>query len=190
MRTPGSGLSRFDDLRPITSTDAASGFRCEHEALNVFFRQYATQQGRREENRTWVLPRPENAAGLPLVLGFYTLAMTQVERGTLPAPIIKRLPDYPIRAFLVGRLARDERCKRMGVGEHLLDDAHRRILRVNAEAGGLLAIVDAKDAQAAKFYADRGYAPLVRAEAEANRWPQRLYVTLATLRASYVAASR
>lgn len=179
----------FPTLKPITREDAASGFRCEEEALNRFFQQYATQQSRREENRTWVLHRPDDRPDLPLVLGFYTLATTLVERSTVPAPITKRLPEYPIRAILIGRLARDERCRGLGIGEHLLDDAHRRALRVNADIGGLLVIVDAKSERAAAFYRDFGYAPLVRSEAEANTWPQRFFVTMATLRASYAGTS-
>jgi GNAT superfamily N-acetyltransferase len=175
----------FPALTPFTSEDGASGFRCEQEPLNRFFQQNAGQQGRREENRTWVLRRPVERPDLPLVLGFYTLTTTQIERRTLPSPITKRLPDYPIRAILIARLARDERCKGQGIGEYLLDDAHRRALRVNADIGGLLVIVDAKDERAAAFYKDHGYAPLIRSEADDSKWPQRFYVTMAVLRESY-----
>ncbi|MCP3143101.1 GNAT family N-acetyltransferase [Pyxidicoccus xibeiensis] len=189
MKTPATATIVFPALTAITSEDAASGFRCEQEALNQYFQKYATQQARREESRTWVLRRPVDRPDLPSVLGFYTLATTQVERSTLPSPVTKRLPDYPIRAILIGRLARDERCKGMGIGEHLLDDAHRRALRINADIGGLLVIVDAKNEHAAAFYEDKGYAPLIRSETNANKWPQRFYVTMATLRASYAGTS-
>lgn len=178
----------FPALTPFTSEDGASGFHCEQEALNRFFQQSAGQQGRREENRTWVLRRPGERPDLPLVLGFYTLTTAQVERSTLPAPITKRLPDYPIRAILIGRLARDERCKGQGIGEYLLDDAHRRALRVNAEVGGLLVIVDAKDERAATFYKHHGYEPLIHSASDSGKWPQRFYVTMAVLRASYADA--
>jgi hypothetical protein len=132
-----------------------------------------------------VLRRPPDRTDLPLVLGFYTLTTTQIERSTLPSPITKRLPDYPIRAILIGRLGRDERCKGLRVGERLLDDAHRRALRVNAELGGLLVVVDAKSERAAAFCRDYDYGPLIRAEADDGKWPQRFYVTMAKLRASY-----
>ncbi|RYZ36031.1 MAG: GNAT family N-acetyltransferase [Myxococcaceae bacterium] len=190
MTTAVTASPLFPALTAITSEDAASGFHCEEAALNRFFQQQATQQGRREENRTWVLHRPNDRIELPLVLGFYSLTTTLVERSNLPAPIIKRLPDYPIRAILIGRLARDERCRGMGIGEHLLDDAHRRALRINADIGGLLVVVDAKNEKAAAFYKDKDYLPLIRAEADAATWPQRFYVTMATLRASYVGTSQ
>lgn len=61
---------QFAPLRPLTREDASSGFRCEHEALNRFFQQQAGQQGRRDENRTWVLPRPDDQPDLPAVMGF------------------------------------------------------------------------------------------------------------------------
>jgi GNAT superfamily N-acetyltransferase len=189
MTTPANAPLVLPALTLITSEDATSGFRCEEEALNSFFRQHATQQVKREENRTWVLHRPDDRPDLPLVLGFYTLVNSQVERSTLPSPVTKRLPEYPVRVVLIGRLARDERCKGMGIGEHLLDDAHRRALRINAEAGGLLVIVDAKNERSAAFYTDKGYAPLIHSEAATNRWPQRFYVTMKSLRASYAGTS-
>ncbi|MBN8229259.1 GNAT family N-acetyltransferase [Corallococcus macrosporus] len=176
----------FPELTAITSSDAASGFRCEEEALTRYFQQQATQQGRREENRTWVLHRPDERPDLPSVLGFYTLTWIQLERGSLPAPVIRRLPDYPIRAILIGRLARDERCKGMGIGEHLLDDAHRRALRVNAEIGGLVVVVDAKNERAAAFYEAHDYTALIRAGPEATSWPRRYFVKMEDLRATYV----
>ncbi|MDC0710816.1 hypothetical protein POL68_20235 [Stigmatella sp. ncwal1] len=189
MTAPTHAPLLFPALSPITGEDAASGFHCEEEALNTFFRQHATQQGKREENRTWVLHRPGDRPELPLVLGFYTLATSQVERSTLPSLIIKRLPDYPVRVILIGRLARDERCKGMRIGEHLLDDAHRRALRINADIGNLLIIVDAKNERSAAFYKAHDYTPLIPSEVAANRWPQRFYVKMATLRASYSGTS-
>lgn len=77
----------------------------------------------------------------------------------------------------------------MGIGEHLLDDAHRRALRINADIGGLLVIVDAKNEKAATFYKDKDYSALIRAEAAVTNWPQRFYLTMATLRASYAGTS-
>jgi hypothetical protein len=158
--------------------------------LNRFFLQEAGQQGRRDENRTWVLPRPENRSDLPPVLGCYTLHVTQVERSTVPADVTKRLSRYPIHGVLIGRLARDVRCRGLGVGEHLLDDAHRRALAVNAQIGCLLVIVDAKSERAAAFYRKFDYAPLLRGEADSGRWPQRYFIKMSTLRASYVAGAK
>ncbi|GMU00345.1 hypothetical protein KH5H1_44650 [Corallococcus caeni] len=175
----------FPELTAITSRDAASGFRCEEEALSRYFQQQATQQGRREENRTWVIHRPDGRPDLPSVLGFYTLTWIQLERSSLPEPVTRRLPDYPIRAILIGRLARDERCKGMGIGEHLLDDAHRRALRVNAEIGGLVVVVDAKNARAAAFYEAHDYTVLIRAGSATIAWPQRYFVKMEDLRATY-----
>lgn len=172
-------------LRPLASADAASGFRCEHEALNRFFRQEAGQQGRRDVNRTWVLRRPEDRSDLPLVLGYYTLAIVQIERSSLPSPGTKRLARYPIPGVLIGRLARDDRCKGLGIGERLLDDAHRRALAINDQIGCVLAVVDAKDERAAAFYRRFDYQPLVASEVDRGKWPQRYYVKMSTLRASY-----
>lgn len=178
----------FTDLQPITREDAASGFRCEEDKLNDFFRRNAGQQSRRDENQTWVLHRPEGRPELPRVLGFYTLALARVERETLPPEVTRRLSPHPIPAILLARLARDERCKGMGIGEHLLDDAHRRALRVNALSGGLLVIVAAKNARAAAFYEAHDYTPL--GLTAPGNWPQHFYVRMDTLRASYADSPR
>ena len=171
--------------QPLTSTDAASGFECEHEVLNRFFRQEAGQNQRRDMSRTWVLRRPDDQAELPAVLGYYTLTVGNVERTTLPESVIKRLPRYPIPAIIIARLARDSRVKGQGYGETLLDDAHRRALHVSEQAGAAVVIVDAKDPRASNFYSRFGYEPLIGSSSEGERWPRRMFLMMATLRSSF-----
>jgi hypothetical protein len=71
------------------------------------------------------------------------------------------------------------------VGEQLLDDAHRRALAIGENAGVVLVIVDAKDAFAARFYSRFGYRPLINVKLGAPEWPQRLFLPLSHLRASF-----
>lgn len=169
----------------LTREDAASGFQCEHEVLNRFFRQDAGQNQRRDVSRTWVLRRPDTRPDWPRVLGYYTLSVGQVSRDEAPEAIIKRLPRYPLPAVILGRLARDSRVRGAGVGEQLLDDAHRRALAIGENAGVVLVIVDAKDAFAARFYSRFGYRPLIGVRPGAPEWPQRLFLPLSYLRASF-----
>ncbi|HYO64953.1 MAG TPA: GNAT family N-acetyltransferase, partial [Archangium sp.] len=139
-------------------------------------------------SHTWVLRRPEDRPELPLVLGFYTLTLGAIERESLPPEVTRRLPHYPLPAILIGRLARDERVRGQGIGERLLADAHLRALTVNAQAGGVVVIVDAKDPPASGFYARFGYAPLLQvqpAPAPRPEWPRRMFLPIATLRKSF-----
>lgn len=189
------------ETQPLTSADAASGFTCESPELTRFFRGQASQNQRRDMSHTWVLRRPEGRPELPLVLGFYTLTLGAIERETLPPELARRLPRYPIPALLIGRLARDARVRGRGIGERLLADAHLRALAVNAQAGGVAVIVDAKDPPAYSFYAKFGYAPLLQLQpvpgthpdeaphspvpAPRPEWPRRMFLPMATLRKSF-----
>lgn len=49
----------------------------------------------------------------------------------------------------------------------------------------MLVVVDAKDERAAAFYKRFDYEPLIVSDAESGKWPQRYYVKMSTLRASY-----
>lgn len=172
--------------QPLTREDAASGFLCESEALNRFFRQEAGQNQRGDVSRTWVLRRSaEDDPVLPRIMGYYTLTVGEVQRATAPAEVTKRLPPYPLPAIIIGRLARDLRVRGKGVGELLLDDAHRRALQVSAQVGAVLVIADAKDAGAASFYARYGYRPLIASVSEDPEWPRRMYLRMKDLRAAF-----
>jgi GNAT superfamily N-acetyltransferase len=175
---------------PLADGDAGSGFSCEHEALNRFLRESAGQNQDRDMSRTWILRRSVgDDPAWPLVLGFYTLGLASVKRETLPPEVVKRLPKYPIPAILIARLARDHRVKGKGIGEKLLDDAHRRALSINALAGAVLVIVDAKDVHARDFYAKFGYQQLLPGEVGTPEWPLRMYLRMKDLRAAFAEAS-
>ncbi|RKH07595.1 N-acetyltransferase [Corallococcus praedator] len=185
MNKPKAPVIPAPYTQALSREDAASGFQCEHEALNRFFRQDAGQNQRRDVSRTWVLHRPDTRPDWPRVLGYYTLSVGQVSRSEAPEDVIKRLPRYPLPAVVIGRLARDSRVRGAGVGEQLLDDAHRRALAVGENAGVVLVIVDAKDAPAERFYARFGYRPLLSSLPDAPDWPRRLFLPSSHLRASF-----
>lgn len=169
---------------PLTRADASSGFHCEEEALNSFFRQYARQNQDAYVSKTWVLRRPEDRPELPLVLGYYTLTLVTIERQHLPDSLVKRLPRYPIPAVRIGRLARDLRVKGMGVGEDLLQDAQLRALLVAEQAGSVVVTVDAKNPRAFSFYTSFGYLPHTRATDASDEWPRSLFIPIDTIRSS------
>ena len=76
----------------------------------------------------------------------------------LPDEIARKLPRYDaIPAALIGRLARDEKARGLGIGELLLADALRRILAASKTLAVFAIVVDAKDERAAKFYQAYGF---------------------------------
>ncbi len=86
-------------------------------------------------------------------LSSFTLSLTD-----LPEEIGRKLPRYDIvPAALVGRLARDLRVRRQGIGELLLADIVRRILSASKSLAVFAIVVEAKDARAVTFYEGFGF---------------------------------
>ena len=91
--------------------------------------------------------------------GYYTLSATSVALTEFPPETVRRLPRYPqLPAFLLGRLAVDERYRSRGWGRFLLGDALRHCLR--SEIPGFTVVVDAIDENARRFYERESFLPL------------------------------
>src|SRR5690348_17338816 len=92
------------------------------------------------------------------IVGYYTLSSTSVQLGELPAPVVRKLPRYPlIPATLLGRLAVDRRQQGKGYGRFLLADALYRAAR--SEIASFAVIVEAKDDNARRFYERESFLP-------------------------------
>lgn len=99
----------------------------------------------------WVLPHSDSPAQ---IRGYYTLSAYSIELRDLPEAQARKLPRYPnVPAALLGRLAVDGRSRGRRVGEYLLMDAMAKVLEQSAAIATYALVVDAKDAQAAAFYA-------------------------------------
>ena len=137
----------------IEVADAVSGFRCGKRALDDYFARHAVANDQAGIGRAYVLRRPPgDDDAQPRVFGFYTLSMASVASEGLAAALVKKLPRYPMPVALIGRLAVDERVRGRRIGERLLVDALRRVVDASELLGCLGIIVDAKDADAERFY--------------------------------------
>ncbi len=59
-------------------------------------------------SKTLVLPAIDALSnGMLPICSFYTIAPTSIERKTLPKTLSKKLPHYPVPAFLLAQLAVD-----------------------------------------------------------------------------------
>ena len=90
-----------------------------------------------------------------------------------PAALARRLPHYPVPAAVIGRLAVDLRSQGSGLGEVLLLDAIRRVVRAGDTIGVYAVVVDALHDRAGAFHARYGFAPF-------PSQPLRLYLPLRT----------
>lgn len=126
-------------------------FRCGVAALDRYFASQAGQDVRRRVAACFVAT---DSAGR--IAGVYTLAAASVGLADLPDSTAKKLPRYPaVPAVRLGRLAVDTNFRGQGLGAALLADALRRA--ANSEIAAYALIVDAKDSEAAEFYAYHGF---------------------------------
>jgi GNAT superfamily N-acetyltransferase len=78
----------------------------------------------------------------PPVIGYYTLAMSEVPTLGLPASFGK-LPYKMVPAILIARLAVDKNLRGHGLGTRLLGDAIERALAIGKDIGCRCIVVDA-----------------------------------------------
>ncbi|HZX32498.1 MAG TPA: GNAT family N-acetyltransferase [Rhodocyclaceae bacterium] len=162
-------------IQPLSSTHDCKGFDCGTPPLNEWLATMASQQQKKNIARTFVLV---DLAAPETVLGFYTLAVSEVGRNGLPNP-----KKYPNRVPVVrlGRLAMNKSLQGQGLGEQLLFNALERIAEISLNAGIAAIAVDAKDAKAADFYRKYGFVP-----SPAN--PLQLFLPTPTLQAAIARA--
>lgn len=160
-------------IAALGSQHDRTGFSCGQPELDAWFRQRAGQDQRRNVARVFVATDDE-----PGVVGFYSLGAFTLALTDLPAEVARTLPRYDaIPAALIGRLARDARVRGQGIGELLLADAIGRVLDAARTLAVFAILVDAKDARAARFYAEFGFRPFP------NR-PERMFLLTSTAEAA------
>lgn len=128
------------------------------EPLDRYLKTQAGQDARKRVASCFVLT--ENGA---TPIAFYTLTATSIALSDLPTSMATKLPRYPlVPATLMGRLAVDSRFRRRRLGELMLMDAFSRALR--SEIATFAFVVDAKDAEAERFYKAYDFLPLGETE--------------------------
>jgi GNAT superfamily N-acetyltransferase len=138
-----SEARRIENLRRDHPID---DFDCGQEALNRWLPKYALQNQGAGAAQTYV-----GLAG-EAVIGYYSLAVGQIEYSDAPERLQKGLARHPIPIMLLARLAVDKDWQKRGVGRALLRDAVLRTVQA-AEIAGIRALaVHAKDEQARRYY--------------------------------------
>lgn len=141
-------------IQALSSTHNVKDFDCGAAPLNTWLATMAGQQMKRYLARTFVcvdVAMPEQ------VMGFFTLAVSEVSSDKLPNP-----NKYPRQVPVVrlGRFATDSQWQGHGLGRMLLLNAFERIAEIAETAGTAAVVVDAKDDKAACFYQKFGFIPL------------------------------
>jgi GNAT superfamily N-acetyltransferase len=134
---------RIEKLRRDHPIDA---FDCGQEDLNSWLRKHALQNQGAGAAQTYV------GLASDVVIGYYSLAVGQIEYNDAPERLRKGLARHPVPIMLLARLAVDKNWQKKGVGRALLRDAVLRTMQA-AEIAGIRALaVHAKDEQARRYY--------------------------------------
>jgi len=140
-------------IEPLGSHHDRAAFSCGEPALDSYLQRQASQDLRRRVAQIFVALG--DAPGK--IAGYYSLSAASFERDELPPVLAKRLPHYPVPAAILGRLAVDRASQGQGLGETLLLDAIRRVVRASVTVAIYAIVVDAKNDRAVAFYERYGF---------------------------------
>ena len=126
-------------VRQLRAEDNRTEFRSGDIDLDRFFQRYAGQnQFRHHIGTTYVAVEGE------LVLGFATVAPSEIKVERIPSARPKRLPKYPMPVPRLARLAVDERAQGRGIGRILLKAVFLLAKKMSKDYGCVGIVVDAK----------------------------------------------
>ena len=134
----------------ISKKHDRKSFDCGELALNEFLQRYARQSHEAGGAKTFIAV---NEADGKSILGYYSLAPAAVAYADTPELMRRGLARHDVPGFRLARLATDLKMHGEGLGGQLLAAAARRCLRVAAEVGGVILIIDAKNERAAAWHA-------------------------------------
>ncbi len=128
-------------------------FDCGQPDLNNWLLKHALQNQGANAAQTYV--------GLVdgMVVGYYSLAVGQVEYAEAPERLKKGLARHPVPIMLLARLAVHKDWQRKGVGRGLLKDAVLRTIQAADIAGIRALAVHAKDDAARRYYEQFDFVP-------------------------------
>jgi GNAT superfamily N-acetyltransferase len=154
-------------VRRLTPEDDRSAFRSGNADLDRFFARYAGQnQFRHHIGTTYVAVDDASR-----IVGFATVAASELAPHTMPAPSRKRLPSYRVPVLRLARLAVDERAQGQGVGQFLLRAVLVLAQEMATSLGCIGLVVDAKP-DAVAFYEKLGFLRLEVIAGELGDRPQ------------------
>lgn len=133
-----------------------AAFDCGDTALNNYLKTLSGQHNKKHLSRTFVLTSRNSESS---ILGYFSLALTQVSLDQLPEHLHKKYPQS-VKAALLGRLAVNKSDQGKGLGAVLLIDAVLKAYNASLIVPTPMLVVDAKDQKAKSFYLHYGFEPL------------------------------
>lgn len=156
-------------VRRLEPTDDRTRFRSGNVDLDRFFIRYSGQNQFRHHIGTTYVAIDDHAE----IVGFATVAASELTTATLPESRRKRLPAYPLPVLRLARLAVDERHQAQGIAHTLLRAVFVLAHRMAADMGCIGVVVDAK-ADAVGFYEKLGFIALAAVAGQLGDRPEPL----------------
>lgn len=142
-------------IRRLEPRDDRASFRSGNVELDRFFARYAGQnQFRHHIGTTYVA-----VDGDGKIVGFATVAASELATAHLSEAKRKRLPAYPIPVLRLARLAVGEKMRGRGIAQVILRSVFTLAHRMAADMGCAGVVVDAKP-EAVDFYRRLGFIDL------------------------------
>jgi GNAT superfamily N-acetyltransferase len=140
---------------PLGAHHQVAAFDCGAPALNEFLSHLALGNHQSGTAKTYVATTDSH-----IVVGYYSLAASQILYADAPARLQKGAPRHPVPVVLLARLAVDRTWQGQGLGAGLLKDAIIRVLTAAEGVGVRALLVHAKDEAAKAFYERYDFVPL------------------------------
>jgi hypothetical protein len=155
-----------------------AAFSCGISQVDNFFQKTANKLSKSDNLRVYVLTTSDG-----IVAGFYALNAHSVTYKDLPENFARNRPSRgKIPAVYISMIGRDQRFAQQGIGDRLLADALKRILRISNDLGIAVVMLDVLDCgdpvkveKRRELYMKYQFRPL-----PSN--PLRLFLPLATLK--------
>lgn len=137
------------------SKKQCSLFDCGEEPLNTYLQRYAKKNHKSGVSTTHVMESLSDDT----IMGYYSLSLAGLERGTLTDEEEKLAPRYVERlpVYHLTRLALDKKQQGKQLGEALLIEALKSCYQAAEIIGAIAVVVDAKHAEAKAFYEYFGF---------------------------------
>lgn len=163
-------------VRKLEASDSTDAFDCGDAAMNEYFHRFAKKNQGHMFGVTYVCICPPSH-----VIGFYTIANTNIPRSGIPEQLLKGLPKYQdLPAILLGRLAVDKKAQKKKIGELLISHCLDICLHLTKICGARYIITDAYLAMEG-FYAKYGFR---RIEGSPNPYTVKMFLDLKVVRAA------
>lgn len=140
---------------PLGAHHQVAAFDCGVLALDDFLSRHALGNHQSGTAKTYVATTHSH-----IVVGYYSLAASQILYADAPVRLQKGAPRHPIPVVLLARLAVDRGWQGKGLGAGLLKDAIIRVLTAAEGVGVRALLVHAKDEAAKAFYSRNDFEPL------------------------------